>query len=67
MNDLSRYVGIAEAARRVGLSVRTVRRHAANPDSPFFRPRGLARVLVNIDDYAAWLKPTPTPKETHHA
>lgn len=55
-NLLVKYVGVAAAARAVGLSERTVRRHAADPASPFFRPRGLHRVLVHLDDYAEWLR-----------
>ena len=76
-HPLAKYVGIADAARAVGLSQRTVRRHAADPTAPFFRPRCLARVLVHLDEYAAWLRgETPAAvaaaanrdtKETHHA
>lgn len=57
-HPLAKYVQIPDAARAMGLSERTVRRHAGDPTSPFFQPRGLHMVLVHIDEYADWLRGT---------
>lgn len=56
-----RLYSIRDAAKRLSISVTTLRNHSQTRSArqhnprPFYRVPGLARVLVDVDAYLAWL------------
>lgn len=53
--DNTRFVSLAEAARRVGLGVGSLRRIIARGQVPAYKPAGCRRVVVKLSELAEWM------------
>lgn len=56
-----KYLSLTDAALRLDVSVRTVRRHIANGNLPAFR-LGSRLIKVRADDVDALMRPIPTTR-----